>query len=71
MFAYGLQEGFEKIKEKIIAAEEKVEEKKKEKTELGKSYFTSWFDKKEYDCPEITIPESISLSLEDEESENE
>ena len=47
--------------------EEKVLERTEEKTG---DFFTSWFDKKAYTIPEITIPESISLDLEDLESEN-
>jgi len=45
-----------------------IEEKEKEKKG---SFFTSWFDKKEFIIPEIVIPESISIDMEDEESESE
>jgi hypothetical protein len=68
MFAYALQDGFAKIKDKVETTEEMVRQRMEEKTG---NFFTAWFDKKELLIPEIEIPESISLDLEGEESEEE
>ena len=68
MFAYALRDAFEKIKTQIETFEEKIIVRNEAKTG---DFFTSWFDKKEFTIPEIEIPESITLDMESEESEEE